>query len=383
MNLYLLEPDSSYSESVAGETTLTMSMRKRHYDGVEYWRSIEHDRLCWYDTCHRDHWKLRGLKTLHHVDKAEECERRLRKIRTNDQIHYLTCRDKFGSTALHTAAWNNRLAVVELIIRSADCLTRDSVIFCIDNYGETPLHQARSSEMVNLLLTHLSPCLRQQFIRHGNALGLPGAHHYARLYHSHRVMMELLLHSDETTVRHLLSYRDSEGYSLLLHACHSGDRQTVRMLLDAMSTCDYYDDTVMTVSHHGDTVIHTFIVRQWVEEIIEVLKPLTLTTRRNLSAVENKSGYSAYQLALIAPRLIRESGPSGYLFINRACIPIFEVNNTLLSIIHLLTNEYCITSLASIIQCQLTTKLSLSHLQLNTETSTGTVSVLQVYIYTF
>lgn len=401
------------------------------------------------------YWIQRGLQTLHEVNDVKQAEILLTQINGDDRLYYLTCRDTLRRTPLHTAAWNDSLAIANLIIRSVDSDDRDSIIYCVDNDsmtplnltksveiadfllsilsqnlltqfmkhadrmgqtplhraaqsnrmdlaelmlgkieshsrdliiccvdqdGESPLHQTVSLNMTKLLLSNLSPSVCQQLIRLQDRWGRTAAHR-ASINGHYDVLKEIWHQSNDITHRHLLSCRDVRGDSLLMEAGWNGNREAVKLLLNLIADweSDWYLETVIAGSHDGDTLLHYLIVHQLVDEVVEVMKNLTLERRRNILAIENSRGFSPYQLSMIDPHQIKSSGSfQANEYVNILVFQQFPVNQKLLNVLHLFVNEYNIVSPASIIRCRQTTHFHISHLHLNTQTSAVKVS-LSIY----
>ena len=83
--------------------------------------------------------------------------------------------DRMGRTALHTASLEDKVEVADLVIRSADTEDGDSVIYCIDDDGNTPLDGAKSSDMAQMLLDGLTVKRRQRHIKHRGRRGQTAA----------------------------------------------------------------------------------------------------------------------------------------------------------------------------------------------------------------
>lgn len=348
----------------------------------KYWINTDHSRYSWHDKKQSDYWRLRNVKTLHDVDDVTLGEELLSQISNADRLEYLMCGDTDGHTEgytpLHTSAQHNKVEIAELIIRSAPSEKRDSVIYCVNDRDETPLHRAESVDIVNVLLLNVCDDRRQQMIRHVDAWGRTAVHRTAR--YNRRDLMEVIWQkADEATRQHLLLHRDNNGYNLLLEAGLFGNKDTLNLLLNELSEINIHEEMVTAATSSGDTVIHQLIVYQLVRQVAEILKTLTPDRRKRFLTKKNRNGYSPQQLALIPPRHIRGSvsDPQNYITFNRRCgILEHDISNILLNVIHFLTNEYPITQSGSIIQYHEGTKTLLSHLQLDTQTSTATVSII-------
>lgn len=232
-----------------------------------------------------------------------------RSITATKRLHYLICNDEFSWNHLHTTAQFNQLALADLIIKSVDISYRERVVFCVNNNGRTPLHYCSSSEMVELLVTSLPPHVRQNYLLHPDIDACTAAHCAISL-NRHDTLSSIWSLSNDTTREQLLSYRGVCEVSLLMEAGHCGNRETVCLVLNLYTDSDCWEETIMSASGRGETIRHPLVAHQWMEELAEILKTLTLEQRRRLLSLKNFWGYSPYQLALMAPHQISPNSQS-------------------------------------------------------------------------
>ena len=284
----------------------------------------------------------------------------------------------WGKTALHTAACRDRVEVADLIIRSVNREDREPVTNCVNDYRGTLLHEAQSSAMAQTLLDALTPKTKQQFIKRTNIVEETAALHALRA-DKRDVFSVIWTHSDLSTQLNLLQSRTSTSAdSLLMWASWSGDTETVRLLLKGIIDSDSWEKVITSVNENGATATHQLILHQMADSIAEVLTPLTLEKRREHLAVRIKwngckYGYSSCELVLKPPQELKRIFEAGVTW--HPNMSSKKVNNDVLKVLHLLTNEYDITSPASIIEYQLSFNTIVSHLKIDMRTSVVTVSI--------
>ena len=93
--------------------------------------------------CADDH----GETLLQKANSSDMAQTLLDALAPKTRREFIKHKDIFGKTVLHKAASRDRVKVADQIITSTDSEDRDSVINCVDDDGETPLHKANSSAM--------------------------------------------------------------------------------------------------------------------------------------------------------------------------------------------------------------------------------------------
>ena len=339
-----------------------------------------------------DYWTSRGMKTLHRVYDVEEVKRRLSEIDEAQRFHYLTCRDKQGRTALHSAAYVGRVEVADLIIRSADSEYRDSVIYCVDDDGETPLHNAQSSVMAQILLDRLTPATRQQFIKRTNKRRDTAV--TTAIWYGRQSLLEFLWSQCDTSTELDCLQRPSTHYedSLLMAAGLMGDRKILTFLLNKIPV-DSWEEIVTTANKQLDvTLTQLLVLHQMGDLIAQVLKPLSLDKRRAHLALEVKGVFrevasSPFELALkpaeevhrMLFRLKVVSNALHWVLSSYYDNWSQQLQNDVLKVLHLLTNEYFLTYPVSIIRYTLPSVTTISPQLISTHTSALTVSMFTLF----
>lgn len=252
---------------------------------------------------------------------------------------------------------DNDFHQAEDIFKSADNRFVDRLVSCYDTSHQTLLHVVKSAKLADLLLSFLPANRKQQYIRRCDAIGWTAAH--CSLLSNHTdVFQEIWRHSDNITRSHFLTYRDRNGYSVLMEAGYQGNREALRLLIEVLIGCKDPEAIIGLINMSGETVIYPLVVWQYIDEVADILKAVPLDHRRRLILAGNVWGYSPYQLSLISPyevRCQREQHLDIYYDFNRS----FEkTSNNLISALHMLCNDYDILSRASIIQCELTSDVS-------------------------
>ena len=325
------------------------------------------------------YWKKQGFMMLHDVSNTREGKAALAMVPQTEMFHYLTCKDIIGLTPLRRAVMRDNISVARLIIGASEPWYRDHVIYCLDDNRQTPLHSVRSVEMAQLLLGSLSPHLVKRYIKHRDRHGHTVAHHAVSWGHD-LVLLEIWERLERASSRRkLLTWQDHEGCNLIMMACMRDKKQTIAHLIEMLIEADCLDQAVSATSLGGETALGALVVHQNIEDVVDILKALTLPKRRQLLAIKNTKGYDARQLAMTPPPQVKVGGRRTQLnlFIFKTGITRVEVSSHLLSVLHLLTNEYNITAPVSIIQCRLPTSASFSHVQLHMKTAEITVSSVQ------
>ena len=329
------------------------------------------------------------MTPLHKARSSAMVKTLLDGLKSETRQQFIKHTDRQGRTALHTAASMDRVETVEQIIRLADSKDRDSVIYCVDGMGRTPLHWAESSGMAHKLLDGLKPQIIQQFIRHKERMGWTAAS-FAVRDNKRALFMYLWSRSDTSTQIYLFPGQGKEyGDSLLMWAGWSGDKEVLRFLLDNIPE-DSWEEIVTAVNKQiGTTLTQLLILHQMVDSIAEILKPLSLEKRRAQLDVKPKwlyytHSYSSFELALKPPKQLWEY--LHYLIFHARRITVLKSSNNqkmnservshkLLKVLHLLGNEYGATSPASIFQYQLSSYMITSLDGTDGQTPTVTVRI--------
>ena len=163
---------------------------------------------------------------------------------------------------LHASAVCDRVDVADQIFRSTDSEDRDSVISCVYDDGETPLHKAKSSAMAQALLDALTPETKQRFIKRKDTVGMTAALS-ALIKEKRDVFNTIWTQSDLSTQLYLLqSHISNSGQSLLMWVSWSGDKGIVRRLLTCIQTPDSWEEIITAVSGQGTTATHQLILHR-------------------------------------------------------------------------------------------------------------------------
>ena len=326
-----------------------------------------------------------GETPLHKAVSPAMAQTLLDGVTSHLRQQFIKHTDWEGGTALHRVGQWDGVEIADLIIRSADSENRDSVIYCVDGDGETPLHQAVSTAMAQTLLDGLTPLTKQQFIKHRNSDGF-NALTFALVRGAQQLFDFLWSQSDMSTQLDIFPGPSAEyGNSLLMLAGWFGEREALRFLLDKVPE-DSWEEVVTAANKQvGVTLTQLLIIHRMADLIPEVLKPLSSEKRRAHLAQEVKfMGYdvrpSSLELALIpaedAWMSLRWSWETFKAW-DLDCKEVFsgQESPVVLEVLHILTQEYCITSPASIIQCRFSSMMPVSPNQGCTQTSAVTVSM--------
>ena len=283
-------------------------------------------------------------------------------------------------SALHSSALRDRVELADLIIRSIDSEDRDSVIYTVDDYGMTPLHKARSPAMAQTLLDALTPQTTQQFIKHRDLMGHTAASKALR-DGERTLFMDIWKQSDALTQLQLSQGPSGDlGGSLLMWACWSGDRQILRLTLGTIPDVCWAEVVTAVDNLFGMTLTHLLILREMVDCIVEVLKPLTLDQRRAHLGVKTLKALTLDQRrAHLGVKLNWRYQVNCFeLALGKFIIYRNKVRSELLKVLQLLVNEYSITSPASIIQHQLSFEAQTSAVAVSIPTSVPSCRLVNV-----
>lgn len=224
------------------------------------------------------------------------------------------------------------------------------------------LGMAQSGPMVQRLLSPFPPMFKQDYIRCRRKLGITACHEVVQRGQA-EAFSAIWEHADMITRKFLLTHSDEWGHNLVIWAGCSNSRDMINLIFKLLNDYDCIDQFLTSKTCLGDSILHTLVIHQWVKEIAEILKVASLEQRRNLLSQENSCGYSPFQLAMIPPTTITHYS---YNYIGLSTFinftePLGGVGHELLRILHFFTNEYDITSPASIIQHRLS---AMTHHQL-------------------
>ena len=293
------------------------------------------------------------MKTLHWIWRPDECERLLEAVDSEDRLDYILMTDRTGHNSLQTAILDDNLAIADLIlryIRHEEMLERVKAIQCRDENGNTLLNLCQSGDMVRLILDRLTPNLQQKLILTTN-YSQQTAVHRAAIYGQTSVVEAVMEYATEENVKHLLTCQDSINFNLLIWSGYGGHKQTIRLVIDLLHDNDLLEASVSTCSLDKETVTHFINGRQYTEELVYLMKYLSLEKRRALFASANGYGYTPHQLCVVPHSKIREKRnalvPDYY---HAIMLPDNPINNDMLRVINLLMNEYSIISPGAIIQ---------------------------------
>ena len=335
-----------------------------------------------------------GRTLLHKTLSSAMAKKLLDGLTPQTRQQLVKHRDRQGSTALHRAVHSDNVEVVDQIIRSTDSEDRDSLIICCtDEHGRTLLHKAKSSAMAKTLLAELTPQTRQQLIKHRDNAGHTAVT-YAIGHEKPALFYFLWEQSDLSTQQDIsLGPRKHYGDSLLMLAGMMGDREVLRFLLSNILE-DSWEEIVDAASSSGATLTQCLILHRLHDFIAEVLRPLSLEKRRAHLALQmelrpGKVKRSSFDLALIPARdskmmlfhcFVLSSSFSSFSHSYISYDKFSDLpSNDVLKVLHLLTNEYSITSPVSIIQCTFPSVTTVSPHQIYPGASAVTVSMSALF----
>ena len=307
----------------------------------------------------------RGMKILHWIWRPDECERLLEAVDSEDRLDYILMTDRTGHNSLQTAILDDNLIVTDIILKYITEEERFKVVKCRDANGSTLLHLCQSGDMVRLILDRLTPDLQQKLILTTN-YSRQTAVHRAAIYGQSSVVEAVMEYADEENVKHLLTCQDSIKIHILIWASCGGHKQTIRLVVDLLHDNDLLEKMALTSSQDRETVAHNLNARRYTDEIVYMMKYLSLETRRKLLSFTNNYGYAPYIFSTIPYKHVKERRrkfiPDWFYEI---MIPELPIDNQLLKAVNYLMNKYSILSPGAVIQCRLNRQAARSSLQVH------------------
>ena len=280
--------------------------------------------------------------------------------------------DRTGHNSLQTAILDDNLIVTDIILRNISHEERGNVIQCRDENGNTLLHLCQSGDMVRLILDRLAPDLQQKLILTTN-YSRQASVHLATIYGQISVLEAIMEYATKENVKRLLTCQDSIKIHILIWASCGGHKQTIRLVVDLLHDNDLLEEMALTSSQDRVTAAHNLNARRYTDEIVYMMKYLSLETRRKLLSFTSNSGYAPYIFAAIPYGQVMERRrkfiPDWFYEI---MIPELPIDNHLLNAVNYLINKYNILSPGAVIQCRLNRQAAGSCLQVVEEVSVVT-----------
>ena len=185
-----------------------------------------------------------GETPLHKAKSSAMAQTLLDALAPKTSQNWMKLSNSERQGVLHASAVCDRVDVADQIFRSTDSEDRDSVISCVYDDGETPLHKAKSSAMAQTLLDALTPETKQRFIKRKDTVGMTAALS-ALIKEKRDVFNTIWTQSDLSTQLYLLqSHISNSGQSLLMWVSWSGDKGIVRRLLTCIQTPDSWEEII-------------------------------------------------------------------------------------------------------------------------------------------
>ena len=264
-------------------------------------------------------------------------------ILANRKEELLLHPDKLSRTALHYAT--SREVAYTLI--SSMCADRRLELLCAkDILGRTALFYARDAGVLEEILFSLPETLRQRYLLVMDAFG-----HSAAVYQTAEGLRTILSLCNDDSLNLMVNSRNIGDENLLQCFGRRGEVHLYPVILPYLNRCSMLSLTPPDCL--GNSLSYSVACHD-LETLAVILKSITLRKRRELLALRNKKCYSSLDLALTQPEKLRESVSERLGFVNehswvRSLSNFQGVSSSLLKVLHLLTNEYMITSRASII----------------------------------
>ena len=267
---------------------------------------------------------------------------------------------------VHELVRRNSIETFQRSIASISSHEKEQLILSRDENGCTPLHLCQSSEMVELLLSNVSADIRQSCIRTRSKAGQTAAHEI--LTGSYKDAFSAMWdYTDDQTRTDLIMCGDNWGQNLLMLSGFGDCEDAASLLIEHLQTManDLIVKVVATKNCRGNTALHSLVINQFIEEVAEILKPLTVANRRSVLGMTNKRNFCCFKLLRISNRMQESDGTYMRIFFNANAYRrrlTSNSNGRLTSLIKLLVNDYTILPMISIVSYEVNS-LTLTHYQ--------------------